>query len=46
MQLEEFALKIGLSKEILILLLIQAAITAVAITLGIGIGEQYGKIPL
>ncbi|MCL7390781.1 MAG: hypothetical protein LZ172_01930 [Thaumarchaeota archaeon] len=46
MQLEEFALKIGLSKEILILLLIQAAITAVMITLGIGIGEKNGKVPL
>jgi hypothetical protein len=45
MQLEEFALKIGLSKEILILLLIQAAITAVMITLGIGIGEKLGKVP-
>ena len=45
MQLEEFALKIGLSKEILILLLIKAAITAVMITLGIGIGEKLGKVP-
>jgi hypothetical protein len=45
MQLEEFALKIGLSKEVLILLLIQAAIAAVAITLGIGIGEKLGKVP-
>lgn len=46
MQLEEFALKIGLSKELLILLLIQAAIAALTIVLGIGIGEKYGKIPL
>jgi hypothetical protein len=45
MQLEEFALKIGLSKEALILLLIQAAIAVVAITLGIGIGEKLGKVP-
>ena len=45
MQLEEFALRIGLSKELLILLLIQAAIAAVAITLGIGIGEKLGKVP-
>ncbi len=45
MQLEEFALKIGLSKEVLILLLIQAAIAAVALTLGIGIGEKLGKVP-
>ncbi len=45
MQLEEFALRIGLSKELLILLLIQAAIAAVAITLGIGIGVKDGKVP-
>jgi len=46
MQLEEFALKIGLSKEVLILLLIQIAIAAVTIALGIGIGEKNGKVPL
>jgi hypothetical protein len=45
MQLEEFALKIGLSKEILILLLIQIAIAAVMVALGIGIGEKNGKVP-
>jgi hypothetical protein len=46
MQLEELALKIGLSKEVLILLLIQAAIAAVALTLGIGVGTKSGKVPL
>lgn len=45
MQLEEFALEIGLSKELLILLLIQAAIIAASAILGIGIAERAGKIP-
>ncbi|MEM1584027.1 MAG: hypothetical protein QXF28_04650 [Nitrososphaerota archaeon] len=45
MQLEEFALKVGLSKELLILLLIQAAIAAMLVTLGIGVGEKLGKVP-
>jgi len=46
MQLEDFALKMGLSKEVLMLLLIQIAIAAVMIALGIGIGEKNGKVPL
>ncbi|MEN2974723.1 MAG: hypothetical protein ABDH32_03985 [Candidatus Caldarchaeales archaeon] len=46
MHLEEFALKIGLSKELLILLLIQAALTATMLALGIEvIGTKSGKVP-
>ncbi|MCS7125454.1 MAG: hypothetical protein NZ929_00865 [Aigarchaeota archaeon] len=46
MQLEEFALKLGLSKELLTILLIQAAITAVMLALGIEVlGTKSGKVP-
>ena len=45
MSVGELALKVGLTKEELILLLIQAAIIGVYLTLGIGIGEPAGKLP-
>jgi hypothetical protein len=45
MRLEEFALRIGLSKEVLIILLIQAAIAAITVALGVGVGVKDGKVP-
>jgi len=45
MSVGELALKVGLTKEELILLLIQAAIVGVCLTLGTGIGEPIGKLP-
>jgi len=45
MSVGELALKVGLTKEELILLLIQAAIIGVSLTLGIGKGEPIRKIP-
>ena len=46
MNVEEFSLRIGISKETMIILLIQAALIALSLTLGIGIaGEKDGKVP-
>jgi len=45
MSVGELALKVGLTKEELILLLIQVAIIGVSLTLGIGRGEPIRKIP-
>jgi len=45
MSIGELALKIGLTKEQLILLLIQAAIIGVSLALGIGKTEPVDKIP-
>ena len=45
MSVREFALKIGLTKEELILLLVQAAIVGVFLALGTGKTEPIGKIP-
>jgi len=46
MSVGELALKVGLTKEELILLLIQAAMIGVCLTLGAGRGEPIGKVPL
>ena len=46
MSIGELALRIGLTKEQLILLLIQAAIIGVSLALGIGKTEPVDKIPL
>jgi len=46
MSVGELALRIGLTKEQLILLLIQAAIIGVGLALGIGKTEPVDKIPL
>ena len=45
MSVGELALKVGLTKEELILLLIQAAIIGVCLTLGLGKGDPIGKLP-
>lgn len=45
MNVEDLSLRIGVSKETLILLLIQAALAALALTLGTGIAEKTGKVP-
>jgi len=46
MSVGELALKVGLTKEELILLLIQAAIVGILLTMGIGRTEPNGKLPL
>jgi len=46
MSVREFALKIGLTKEELILILIQAAIVGIFLAMGIGRTEPNGKLPL
>ena len=45
MSVGEVALRIGLTKEQLILLLIQAAIIGVSLALGIGKTEPVDKLP-
>jgi len=45
MSVREFALKIGLTKEELILLLVQAAIAGIFLVLGIGKTEPLDKLP-
>jgi len=45
MTVREFALKIGLTKEELILILVQAAIVGVFLALGIGKTEPLDKLP-
>jgi len=45
MSVGELALKFGLTKEELILLLIQAAIIGVSLALGIGKTEPLDKLP-
>ena len=46
MSVGELALRMGLTKEQLILLLIQAAIIGVSLALGVGRTEPVDKIPL
>jgi len=46
MSVGELALKVGLTKEELILLLIQAAIIGISISLGIGRTEPNCKVPV
>jgi len=46
MSVGELALKFGLTKEELILLLIQAAIMGILLIMGIGRTEPNGKLPL
>jgi len=45
MSIEGVALKLGVSKETLILLLIQAALIGLSLSLGVGTAEKCGKLP-